>query len=463
LVAACVVFLAAGGPSVARTADDMRSVVSELQAAALQDDLAWDLLASLTTDVGPRMAGSPGDALAVAWAQARMQSLGFDRVWLEPVEFPLWLRRAETAAIVSPRRQNLAVTALGGSPATAGVLRAEVAPFADLDALEAADPEQVAGRIAFITARMERSPDGLDYGRVVQGRGKGPYAAARKGAAALVIRSVGTDHNRLPHTGNISHAEAGELVPAAAISNPDADLLEALLAAGNPVTLELLLDCGFDGTGTSYNVIGEFDGREPDAGFVAVGGHLDSWDLGTGAHDDAAGVAIILAAATRVAQRQPRPRRGIRVVLFANEEQGIYGGKAYAAAHAAELNRHAIGAESDLGSGRVYRFRTRVAAAAEPVMEELAGLLAALGIPRVLAPPAAGGGDFGQMSALGMPMVDLDHDATLYFDYHHTANDTLDKIDPADLRFDVAAWVTFIHFAAESSAVYGPLDVPDPE
>jgi Zn-dependent M28 family amino/carboxypeptidase len=291
----------------------------------------------------------------------------------------------------------------------------------------------------------------------VQGRGTGAFVAARKGAAGLIIRSVGTDDNRLPHTGNMSGSEPGRPVPAAAISNPDADLLERMLAKGAPVTLELALDCGFEGTATSYNVIGEFDGREPEAGFVAVGGHLDSWDLGTGAHDNAAGVAITLAAATRVAQQARRPRRGIRVVLFANEEQGIYGGKAYAAAHAAELDRHAIGAESDLGSGRVYRFRSRVGAAAEPAMQELAALLAPLGILRAPEPPASGGADLGQMTLLGMPAIDLDHDASLYFDYHHTANDTLDKIDPDDLRFNLAAWETFIHFAAESPAAFGPV------
>jgi len=361
------------------------------------------------------------------------------------------------ATIVAPRRQTLAVTALGGSPATDGTVRAEVVRFADLAALEAADPGQVAGRIAYIAARMQRSPTGEDYDRVVAGRSRGPYVAARKGAAALVIRSVGTDHNRLPHTGNISNSETGEPVPAAAISSPDADLLEALLSRGGPVTLELFLHCGYWLNATSWNVIGEFDGREPDGGFVAVGGHLDSWDLGTGAHDDAAGVAITLAAATRVAKQVERPRRGIRVVLFANEEQGVFGGKAYAAAHAAELGRHAIGAESDLGSGRVYRFRTRVGGAAEPAMQQLAALLAPLGIPRSLESPASGGADFGQMKVLGMPVVDLDHDAALYFDYHHTANDTLDKIDPDDLRFDVAAWETFIEFAAESTAVFGPV------
>ena len=456
LLLALVLGAPAGG--FAASAEEMRATAASLQAGALQDGLAWELLASLTTDVGPRMAGTPGDALAVAWAQDRLRAMEFDRVWLEPVEFPRWERRSESAAVVSPRHQALAVTALGGSPATGGDLRAEVVHFPDLAALEAADREQVEGKVAFVSARMERSRSGRGYGEVVVQRSRGPFVAAEKGAAALVIRSVGTDDNRLPHTGNISSSEAGQPVPAAAISNPDADLLQAMLAAGEPVTLELRLDCGFEGTAVSYNVVGEFDGREPGAGFVAIGAHLDSWDLGMGAHDDGSGVAITLAAARRVADLSPRPRRGTRVVLFANEEQGIYGGKAYAAAHAGEVQRHVVGAESDLGGGRIFRFRSRVAESAAPALQELALLLEPLGVPYEPQPPAFGGADLGQMVKLGMPAIDLDHDATLYFDYHHTANDTLDKVDPADLRFNVAAWVTFLYFAAESQTEFGPIE-----
>jgi len=441
----------------ASPANPLDARVHGLQAAALQDDLAWELAESLTTDVGPRMAGTAGDAAAVAWAQARMKQLGFDRVWTEPVVFPLWRRGAERAAITMPRQQDFAVTALGGSPGTGGVVSAGVVAFADLAALEAADPESVAGRIAYIGARMERSQSGRGYGQVVPQRSRGPFVAASKGAVALLIRSVGTDDNRLPHTGNISGSEPGDPVPAAAISHPDADLLEAMLARGQPVTVELSLDCGIEGEATTYNVIGEFDGREPGSGWVVIGGHLDSWDLGTGAHDDATGVAITMAAAKRVAEASPRPRRGIRVVLFGNEEQGVYGGKAYAAAHANEVALHAIGAESDLGGDRIYQMRSRVLPGAEGSVAELARLLEPLGIPWVREVPAFGGADLGQMVKLGMPAIDLDHDATRYFDYHHTANDTLDKVDPEALRFNVAAWVTFLAWATESRAEFGPV------
>lgn len=436
-----------------------QGTIDRLQEQALASDLAWSLLTSLTVDVGPRMPGTAGDALGVAWAEERMRALGFDRVRLEKVTFPRWRRGFERARVVSPRVQDLAVTALGGSPGTGGALNRQVAHFPDLEALEAAPAGSLDGKIAFISRRMERSRSGADYGAVVEGRTRGPFVAAAKGAAALVIRSVGTSDDRLPHTGVISSSEPGEPVPAAAISNPDADLLVALLERGEPVRLELRLDVGMAGTAESWNVIGEFDGREDNGEYVMIGAHLDSWDLGTGAQDDGAGVAVTLAAARLVADLPERPRRGIRVVLFANEELGVHGGRAYAEAHGEgeALAGHVIGAESDLGAGRIYQFRSRVRPEAEPAMDELAFYLAGLNIPRQLDRPAGGGADIGQMRRQGLAVVDLNQDASAYFDVHHTANDVLAQVDPADIAFNVAAYATFVYFAAETETVFGPV------
>lgn len=434
------------------------TVVGRLQERALADDTAWTLLESLTTEVGPRMAGSPGDALAVAWARQRLTDMGFDRVWGEHVEFPRWVRRLERGAMVAPRHQDLALTALGGTGSTNGVLQGEVVHFVDLAALEAADPAQVEGRIAFISKRMERSQSGAGYVAAVAGRSRGPFVAARKGAAALIIRSVGTDSDRLPHTGMISSTEPGKPVPAAAISNPDADVMVALLERGEAVQVTLELDVGWDGMATSQNVVAEFDGSGETDEFVVLGAHLDSWDLGTGAHDDGAGVAIIMAAARLVADESTRPRRGIRVVLFANEEQGIHGGKTYAAVHGDELDTHIIGAESDLGAGAIYQFRARVNPESTEWLAELERLLEPLGIPYNDDRLAYGGADLSPMRRLGMPVIDLNHDATRYFDLHHTANDTLAQVDPADLRHNVAAYVTFLWHAANSDAALGPVE-----
>ncbi len=375
----------------------LKDSVEDLQAKAMQDQTAWHLLESLTTEVGPRMGGSEGDAKSIAWAREHMQELGFDRVWLEFVDFPRWVRNSEKAMLTGVQAQVLDVTALGGSPGTGGAVQGEVVHFENLEALEAATPETVEGKIAFISERMSRSQDGTGYGITARQRSRGPFVAARKGALALLshIRSVGTDYDGVPHTGMISSSEPGDPLPSAALSHPSADLLAGLFGAGEPVSVELDLDCGFDGRAVSQNVIGEFDGSGDNGEFVVVGGHLDSWDLGTGAIDDGTGVAITMAAAKLVADQVPRPRRGTRVVLFANEELGVYGGKAYAAAHAGELDSHIIGAESDLGSGKIYQFRSRVSEESAPLIAELEDLLSPLNIPLNTQALASGGADLG--------------------------------------------------------------------
>lgn len=431
--------------------------IAGLQAEALDSELAWTLIESLATEVGPRKAGMPGDALAVTWAQAQFQALGFDRVRLEQVTFPYWHRGFERARMVVPREQELAVTALGGSPGTNGGLAADVVHFPSLAALEAADPGSLEGRIAFISQRMERTRSGAGYNEAVIGRNQGPFVAAEKGAVALVIRSIGTSDNALAHTGSISTDREGPLVPAAAISNPDADLLVALLERGERVRLELRLDVGLDGRRSSFNVIGEFDGRENNGEYVLVGGHLDSWDIGPGVQAGASGVAVALAAAKLVADRPERPRRGIRVVLFASGEQGIHGARAYARDHVQDLASHVVGAEANFGGGRIYQFRSRVRPDAEAAMDELARQLRPLGIPRQLDRPALGGADIGQLRRVGLPVVDLNHDASLLFDVLHTANDTLAMVDPEAIAHNVAAYATFIYFAAETDTVFGPV------
>ena len=480
---------------------DADAVVVQLQQEALSSDLAWDILASLTSEVGPRMAGTKGDKRAVSWAVKKMKKLGFDRVWKEPVKFPRWLRTTESAEVfysvakdplaadaseweikfynrmklAKPVGQPLAITALGGSSSTNGPIEAELVQFDTLAALEAANPEDVQHRIVFISTRMSKTREGTGYGKTVVNRSRGPFVAASKGALALLIRSVGTDNDRLPHTGQISGTEAGDSVPAAAVSNSDADNLMIMLASGEPVVVRMDLDVGFvvddfveDSTekyvaeesaeATSYNVIGEFNGSADAAEFILIGAHLDSWDLGTGAIDDGAGVALVMAAAKMVSDLPVRPRNTIRVVLYANEEQGIYGGKAYAKFHKLELDSHLIGAESDLGADRIYRFKSRVSAQAEPAVALLAKHLQTLGIERDEENPASGGADVGQMRKIGMPVIDMNQDASRYFDLHHTANDTLDKVNPDNLRQNLAAWVTLVYLTADSSILFGPVE-----
>ncbi len=431
------------------------SKAAELRDGALQKNEATTLLESLTTEIGPRMAGSPADAKAVAWAQQKFKALGYDKVYLQPVTYPVWQRGHEQAEVLSPFPQKLHITALGGSVGTDGkTLDAEVVEFESLDALKSAPENSLNGKIAFINKRMERHKDGSGYGPVVAGRGAGAVEAAKKGAVAVIIRSVGTDDNRLPHTGMMRYNDTVKKIPAAALSVPDADLVEHMLKRGKPVLLRLDIAAGLTGTYTSYNVIGEIRGREKPDEVVVIGGHLDSWDLGTGAVDDGAGVSITMAAGAVIGQMKQAPRRTIRVVAFANEEQGLYGGKAYAEAHKNNVADHQIGAESDFGAGRIYSFGAGVSDNAWPVIEQIGSVLAPLGIVTEKGKGGAGP-DIGPISALGMPWAELQQDGTDYFDLHHTANDTFDKVDPKALDQQVAAYAAFAYLAAESKMDFG--------
>lgn len=444
-------------PAVA--ADELSPEVAAT-AASLRDDAlkgtgAYEIVRSLTTEVGPRLAGSPGDRAAVAWGLARLEALGFENVRAEKVIVPRWERGEESGEIVAPYPQPVALAALGGSVGTpAGGIEAEVAAFPSLEALAAADPETVKGKIVYLGPRMERAKDGSGYGRTVAIRGQGASAAAKLGAAAVIIRSVGTDDNRTPHTGAMRYEEGVPRIPAAALSNPDADLLEAQLASGKPVRFRLSLGARDLGTAESANVIGEVPGREKPEEIVLLGCHLDSWDLGTGAVDDAAGCAIVMEAARRIGELDEHPRRTVRVVLYANEEFGLSGARAYAEAHAAELDRHVLAGESDFGSGRVWRISSRVDPAALPAIAEIARLLEPLGVE-----PgdnqAFGGADLIPLFPARVPILGLTQDGTLYFDVHHTANDTLDKVDAKDLDQNVAAWAAVAYVAAEMPGDFG--------
>jgi carboxypeptidase Q len=320
--------------------------------------------------------------------------------------------------------------------------------------LKAAPVGSLTGKIAYVSNRMERFKDGHGYGPAVAARG-GASEAASKGAVAYVIRSIGTDSDRLPHTGNQRYADGKDKIPAAALSNPDADLLSRIIARGKPVTLQLDIDAGMTGaTKTAYNVIGEIRGRSKPDEVVVIGGHLDSWDLGTGAIDDGAGVAITMAAGAMIGRLDKAPRRTVRVIAFANEEQGLYGGKAYAETHKAQLDAQQLGAESDFGAGRIYSFRAGTATEAQPVIEQIGQLLAPLGI--VYEKGVGGPGpDVSPFAEAGMPWAQLAQDGTDYFDYHHTANDTLDKIDAKAMDQQAAAYAVMAYIAADSPIDFG--------
>jgi carboxypeptidase Q len=442
-----------------RVPDAAMAQAATLREAALKDDTGWKVLESLTTEVGPRLAGSEADARAVEWAKARFKALGYDKVWTEPVTFPKWERRGESAQVVGAHMQPLHVTALGGSPG--GTVQAEVVRFDSLDALQKAAPGSLAGKIAFVDQRMERARDGRGYGVGSRVRGAGPSAAIRAGAIGYLMRSAGTDSHRNPHTGVTRFDEGLQPIPSAALSNPDADQLARLVALGRPVSVKLALDCGWDGEYTSHNVIGEMTGRTKPDEVVVIGGHLDSWDLGTGAIDDGAGVAIGMAAGHLIGAlpKAHRPARTIRVVAFANEEQGLYGGRAYAQKHAADLRKHQLGAESDFGAGRIYAFAAKTPDYAKDAVARIAQALAPLGIEH-RADGEGCGPDLSPFNAIGMACAGLAQDGTDYFDLHHTPDDTLDKVDPQALAQNVAAYAVFAYLAADAEGDFGSAPKP---
>ncbi|MCW4454692.1 M28 family peptidase [Flavobacterium sp. MXW15] len=431
------------------------ATAAQLREQALADDTGWKVVESLTTEVGPRLAGSEADARAVEWAKAKFQALGFDKVWTEPVTFPKWERRSERAEVLGAHAQPLALTALGGSPG--GMIEGEVVRFADLEALQAAPEGSLAGKIAFVDYQMSASRDGKDYGIGGAVRSKGPSEAIRKGAIGFVMRSAGTDSHRVPHTGITRFDEGLTPVPAAALSVPDANQL-ARLAARGTTRIRVTLDCGWDGEYTSQNVIGEITGRSLPREVVVIGGHLDSWDLGTGAVDDAAGIGITMAAGHLIGKLEQAPKRTIRVIAFANEEQGLLGGKAYADARAAagEIALHQLAAESDFGAGRIYAFNTGSPNpdGSREATAQIAEALKPLGIE--YAPDKGGPGpDIIPLAAKGGAWAWLAQDGSDYFDLHHTADDTLDKIDPQALAQNVAAYTVFAYLAAEAEGGFG--------
>lgn len=429
-------------------------------AAALRDQhvepgAAYAIVESLTTEVGPRMAGTEGDVRAVAWAQRKFKALGFDEVRVEPFSFPYWRRGHERGEVLAPYPQPLALTALGGSIGTGGApLEADIVGFDSIAELQAAPEDAANGKIVFISQRTQRARDGRGYGLSVIGRSSGAVEAAKKGAVGLIIRSISTNTDRFPHTGVMRYADGVRQIPAAAVSNPDADLLSLMLERGQPVRIRLDIDAENRGEAVSYNVIGDIRGRERPEEVVVIGGHLDSWDLGTGALDDGAGIGITMAAGAALLKLEQRPRRTVRVIAWGNEEQGLLGARAYASAHAGQMARHVIGAESDFGAGRIYALRAGVEPAYWPVLEQIAEVLAPLGIPF----EREGGGpgpDVGPLVQRGVPWAQLAQDGLDYFDYHHTANDTLDKIDSEALDQQARAYAVFAYLAAEAESGFG--------
>ena len=416
-----------------------------LREAALSDDFAFKQLAHLTENIGPRLSGSPQALQASRYVADELKKLGLD-VRLEEVKVPHWVRGGETAELVefpgqTPNTtQKVAVTALGGStPTPPEGLSAEVVVVHNFDQLTALGRDKVSGKIVLFDVAFDREKAAggfaLDaYGEAVVYRGAGAKAAAGQGAVASLVRSVGGASYRLPHTG--FSAPAG--IPAGAVTDEDAELIAHLSAEGT-VRMHLVLTPQSLPDTTGYNVVADIRGNEHPEQVVVVSGHLDSWDLGTGAIDDAAGVVVAMETGELVERLHLHPKRTLRVIAWMDEENGGRGRDAYTAAHSGEFSNHIAAIESDFGAAHPLGFNAKMSPQAIEFLRPVQDILQSFGADLIKPTSFPPGADISGMSKEGIPTMGLMQDGRIYFNYHHTAADTLDKVDPRELRENAAA------------------------
>ena len=414
---------------------------------ALAGTQGYDITESLTTEVGQRLAGTEEEARARDWAVAKFKEIGLENVRIEPFTIPGWERGQETASILSPYPQDLVITSLGYSVATPpNGVEAEIAYFPDFESLKAND-QDLSGKIVFISGLMDKAPDGAGYGPAGMKRRIGASEASKHGAIAVLIRSVGTSSHRFPHTGGMRYLPDFPKIPIAAMSAPDADQLERILERGETVTVKLTLTPRDTGTRPSGNVIGEIIGTDAPDEIVLIGGHLDSWDLGTGAIDDGAGIGITAGAAKVIIDSGLKPKRTIRVVAYGAEEIGLLGGFAYRDKHQDDLINHVMASESDFGAVAPYEMHFNW----DSGRDEMQAIADMLGLP-LKRKDTSGGPDIGPIKALGVPTMRFQQDGTDYFDLHHTPDDTFDKIKPDDMAKNTAAFAAMSWVAANSES-----------
>lgn len=419
--------------------------LAAIKAAALTDDYAYRQVAHLTENIGPRPSGSLQAKAAVDYVADELRKLGLD-VQLEEVKVPHWVRGAETAELVeyagqiAGTTQKIVLAALGGSTSTpADGITADVVVVNTFDELQALGPDKVAGKIVLFNEvfDQQKSAAGLAfvaYGEAVRYRGAGPKSAAELGAVAALVRSVGDADFRLPHTG----WSAPAAIPAGAVSAEDAGLIAHLAAQGR-VRMHLTLTPQKLPDGIGYNVIADLKGSEHPEQVVVVSGHLDSWDLGTGAIDDAAGVAVAMEAAEIAQKLRLRPKRTLRVIAWMDEESGGAGSQTYTKDHSLEFPKHVAAIESDAGAAHPLGFEIRMTQQAAELLRPVAGVLQSIGTTALESSPYPPGADIAGMSEAGVPALGIEQDGRTYFHYHHTAADTLDKIVPSELRENAAA------------------------
>jgi Zn-dependent M28 family amino/carboxypeptidase len=421
------------------------AALSELRDKALHDPLAMKVLEGLTSEIGARQVGSENFVRARDWAVKKLQALGFQNVHTEPFTLTAWTRGEERAHIVAPYPQKLAIIGLGGTlPTPVGGVDAEIVLFKKYASLLDAPPGSLAGKIAVVTESMAPGMGG--YAALGKARRLGPAEAAKRGAVAYLVRSLGNGSTRLPHTGFMSLD--APTVPAAALSAPDAELLERIVERGAPVRIHLELASSTH-PAQSWNTVGEIPGATDE--MVLMGAHLDSWDVGTGANDDGAGVAIAVAAAKLAGETHLR--RTLRVVLYGGEEIGV-AGPAYAQYNSKSLEKIVIAGESDSGSEPAIEVRLPAGGAQNPALADLTGALSPLAVRSSSEPSRGGGPDIEPLNDLGVPGLEVVQRLENYFRWHHTEDDTLDKVVPEELSQNVATWAVLLRVMADRNVVF---------
>ena len=431
-----------------------KQTATQLMQDALKSELGFSIVESLTTEVGPRLGGSEAEKRARDWGVELGKELGFDKVSIEEFTMPFWDRGHLHVTLTSPYKQDLYGIALGGAAPSKKNIEAQIVYFRDIHALAEVKPGDLKGKIAFVDGdKMVKSQTGAGYNQANQRRRVGWQHAQRANAEALIVRSVGSSSHRFAHTGMMSkNEEDWAQIPVVAISNPDADHLRRLHNLATPMSVSLHSESKWKGDVSSGNVILDLVGSEKPDEIVLIGAHIDSWDIGTGAVDDGAGIGITTAAAALIAKLPNRPKRTIRVVMFGAEEVGLLGAFAYAQKHEKNLHNHVVATESDFGAQTIWRLESNVNPEATLVIDEIAKILSPLGIVRGGSDVPGGGPDIIPMANKGVPTIRLNQNGADYFDLHHTPDDTLDKIDPKELAQNVAAYAAAIYLLADTSA-----------
>ena len=433
----------------------LKSEMVRLRDAALSDDYAYRQVAHLTDNIGPRATGSAQADAAARYVGGELKKLGLE-VRLEEVKVPRWMRGAETAELVKypgqaeGTSQKIVLTALGGNtPTPADGITADVVVVKSYDELKALGREKVVGKIVLfnVVFDKEKVANGLAfeaYGEAVEYRGGAAKAAQELGAAAALVRSVGNADYRLPHTG--WSLPAG--IPSGAVTSEDADLMARLVAQG-PVRMHLVLTSQNGPEVLGYNVVADLKGFEHPEQVVIVSGHLDSWDLGTGAIDDGAGVGVAMETAELVQRLHLHPRRTIRVIAWMDEENGGRGHDEYARVHEGEMRDHVAAIECDTGAGHPLGFSAMINAKGLPLLKPVQDVLQSFGANVIQLTERSPGADIAPLAKEGVPTLGILQDARTYFNYHHTAADTLDKIAPQDLRENAAAMAVMGYVLAD--------------